>query len=68
MDMQELLSKLPEYARRPCELLMEGRTIDETAQLVGMKRITFYRQIFQEQENRRDPAPPQGGYSTSGVL
>ena len=47
LDIQEILSKLPEYARRPCELLMEGRTIDETAQLVGMKRITFYRQIVE---------------------
>ena len=47
LDMQQVLARLPEYARRPCELLMEGRTIDETAQLVGMKRITFYRQIIE---------------------
>ena len=47
MDLQEFFLTLPEYLRRPCELLMEGRTFDETAQLMGMKFSTFYRQAIE---------------------
>jgi RNA polymerase sigma factor (sigma-70 family) len=47
MDLQEVLSKLPEYLRRPCKLLMEGRTIAETAREVNMKQASFYEQVLE---------------------
>ena len=47
MDLQEVLSKLPEYLRHPCELLMEGRTIAETAREVNMKQASFYEQVLE---------------------
>ena len=45
-DIQHIVDKLPGPLHQACLYLMEGKSISESASLMGLKRSTFYQQIM----------------------
>ncbi|MGD9126463.1 MAG: sigma factor [Planctomycetia bacterium] len=47
IDVRLIISRLPDYLQKSCELLLEGHTTAEVARMMGMKRVCFYEQVIE---------------------